>query len=167
MSEIETVVITQTENQLIINETVNGVTVSSIGVQGPQGIQGAKGDKGDKGDIGESMIVFARSGNVILTIGQLRYRFPFNATIEGVSAAVGVPPTGAPIIFDVNKNGTTIFTNQANRPTIQIGADALDEVTNMDISTISEGDYITVDIDQIGSDVVGANLSIFIRYNRV
>lgn len=117
------------------------------------------------GQRGESMITYAKTGPVTVISGQLRYRFPFAATIVGVSMAVNTAPTGAAIIADVNKNGTTIFTTQANRPTIAAGAFATAaEVTNMNVTSIAAGDYLTVDIDQVGSTVSGADLSLFIRY---
>ena len=34
------------------------------------------------------------------------------------------PPAGAALVVDVNKNGTTIYTNQANRPSIAAGANS-------------------------------------------
>lgn len=64
------------------------------------------------------------SGALTVAAGALKYTVPFDSEIVRVDATVGTAPTGAAAIFDVNKNGTTIFTNQANRPTIAIGASA-------------------------------------------
>jgi hypothetical protein len=117
------------------------------------------------GQRGESMITYGKASTIATATGKIRYKFPFNATIIGVSAAVGTAPTGSPIIIDINKNGTTMFTTQANRPQIDIGAfSTASEVTDIDVDTISAGDYITVDIDQVGSSTPGSDLSIFVRY---
>lgn len=117
------------------------------------------------GPRGESMVTYGKAGVCAIVAGKIRYRFPFAATILGVSLAVDVAPTGADIIVDVNKNGTTIFTNQANRPRIVAGAfGTASEVTNMDITSVSAGDYITIDIDQVGSTVAGSDFSAFVRY---
>lgn len=117
------------------------------------------------GPRGQSMITYGKNGNAIVTTGKLRYRFPFSATIIGVSLAVDTAPQGASIIVDINKNGSTIFTTQANRPTIVSGAfGTASEVTTINLPNISIGDYITVDIDQVGSTVSGSDLSVFIRY---
>ena len=78
-------------------------------------------------------------------------------TIVAVRATVGTAPTGASLIVDVNKNGTTIFTTQANRPTIAVSTNTIKR-TNMDVTTVADGDYLTVDVDQIGSTVAGSNL---------
>jgi len=65
--------------------------------------------------------------------------------------------------MDINKNGTTIFTTQANRPTIPISGFDSGRVTNMDVTALVDGDYFTADIDQIGSTVVGQDLLVFIE----
>lgn len=117
------------------------------------------------GQRGESMITYGRAGNLTVSTGKIRYRFPFACKLAGVSLAVNTAPTGADIICDVNKNGTTIFTTQANRPRIVAGTFATSpEVTNMNIIDVAAGDYITLDVDQVGSTVAGADFSAFIRY---
>ena len=83
--------------------------------------------------------------------------------ITGGWASVGVAPTGADLIVDINKNGTTIFTTQANRPTIAIGGFDSGRVENMDVTSLADGDYLTADIDQVGSTVAGQDLQVFIE----
>jgi hypothetical protein len=80
-------------------------------------------------------------------------------TIVKVKAHVKTAPTGATLIVDVNKAGTTIFTNQANRPTIAIGATDDDSGTP-DVTALAEGNVLSIDIDQIGSTVAGADLTV-------
>jgi hypothetical protein len=125
------------------------------------------GSTGPKGEIGQSIVPYNRAGTLAVTTGQTRFRLPFDATIVGVSAAVGTAPTGSSIIIDVNKNGTTIFTTQGNRPAIAVSSHEAAEVTNMDITSLSTGDYITIDIDQIGSGTPGSDLSVFVRYQEL
>ncbi len=81
-------------------------------------------------------------------------------TVTGVRASLGTAPTGTSVIIDINKNGTTLFTNQANRPTIAISSNTSGNVTNMDVTTIADGEYLTVDIDQVGSGTKGADLTV-------
>lgn len=83
-------------------------------------------------------------------------------TITAVRTHVGTAPTGASLIVDVNKNGTTIFTTQGNRPTVAISGNTSGKVTNMDVTSLADGDYLTVDIDQIGSTVAGSDLTVTI-----
>ena len=68
-------------------------------------------------------------------------------TIASVRASVETAPSGGSVVIDVNKNGTTIFTTQANRPTIATTALTSGKVTAIDVTSFADGDYLTVDID--------------------
>lgn len=81
-------------------------------------------------------------------------------TIQGVRATAGTAPTGAAITIDVNKNGVTIFGNQASRPSIAAGANTSGKATGMTVTSVAVGDYLTVDVDAVGSSVKGASLVI-------
>lgn len=108
---------------------------------------------------------FFTTGVLTVSAGTGRFAPPFPITILGVSLVNDTAPTGSAIIVDVNKNGTTIFTNQGNRPQVPIGGyGTVAEVTNMDITAVAAGEYITVDIDQIGSATPGSNLGVILRY---
>lgn len=87
--------------------------------------------------------------------------FATNLTIIQVFCAVNTAPTGADVIVDVNQNGTTIFTTPANRPVIAAGAESGD-TTTIDAPTWVAGNYLTVDVDQIGSAVAGADLTVHV-----
>lgn len=111
------------------------------------------------------LATFAMSGGLTApTVGTLRFRFPFGCTIEGVSAAVNTAPTGADIILDVNKNGASIFI--FTPPTIPAGTFDSGVELVPDDTGILEGDYLQIDIDQVGSTVPGSDLTVFIRYSR-
>lgn len=63
--------------------------------------------------------------------------------------ATAVDVTGSPLIVDVNRNGSTIFVNQSNRPTLPVAAGrATVKVEEIDDVDLSDGDYLTVDVDQ-------------------
>lgn len=84
---------------------------------------------------------------------------PCALTIVKAKIVVKTAPTGASIIVDVNKNGTTIFTTQANRPEIAISG-TTDDSGTPDVTALAETDKITIDIDQVGSTVAGADLTV-------
>jgi len=86
---------------------------------------------------------------------------PMNLTITEIRLAVDTAPTGANLIIDINKNGTTLYTTQANRPTITVSGTS-STATLPDVLNIAIGDKISLDIDQIGSTVAGENLSVTI-----
>lgn len=115
----------------------------------------------------EETAYFASEGTLTVKNGKGRMPFPVDAVILGISAMVDTAPTGATIVLDINKNGTTIFTTQSNRPQIVAGANnTATEVTNMNVTAISAGQYLTADIDQIGTTVAGADLTVAVRYRR-
>lgn len=82
-----------------------------------------------------------------------------------VRTAVGTAPTGSTILVDVNKNGTTIFTTQGNRPSIAIsGFLSAAAVPDAAAAAYVAGDYVTVEIDQKGSTIAGSDLTVAIEY---
>jgi len=101
------------------------------------------------------------SGTLVTGTGALRFHNKTDRTLtfKTVHLAIGTAPTGAAIIVDVHKNGTTIFTTQANRPQIAIGANSGASMT-FDVTTLANLEYLTLDIDQVGSVIAGANLVI-------
>jgi hypothetical protein len=113
---------------------------------------------------GNNRSIFSVPGTLAVGTGVPRYYFTNSATITNIAASVGTAPTGSSVIFDVNKNGTTIFTTQANRPTIAISG-FYDGSSVPDITSIASGDYITIDIDQIGSSVAGTDAVIVVEWN--
>lgn len=76
-----------------------------------------------------------------------------------VKAVVKIAPIGRAIIADVLRNGVTIFTNPANRPTIADGATYGDSGAP-DVNTLVENQVLTVNIAQGGSNIVGSDLTL-------
>lgn len=105
---------------------------------------------------------FSVSGAVSVGTGSMRFYSPCDMTISEVMASCATAPTGQDLIIDVNKNGTTIFTNQDNRATItngcNTGTSGLPNVT-----ALVKDDYLTMDRDQIGSGVAGIDLTVHVR----
>lgn len=91
---------------------------------------------------------------------------PVAGIITDVRAYLDTAPTGATFIIDVNKNGTTIFTTQGNRPTVAISGNA-STTTVPDVTTVAAGDRISLDIDQIGSGTAGSDLQVAVTIKRL
>jgi hypothetical protein len=82
-------------------------------------------------------------------------------TLKPVRVDVSTAPTGAALIVDVHKNGTTIFTTQSKRP--QVAAGSLFDLSDTpDVTSWADGETLTIDIDQVGSSVAGAGATITI-----
>jgi len=74
------------------------------------------------------------------------------AEIGTVYIHCGTQGTAGSTIVDVNKNGVTIFTVQANRPTLAWNdADGVAKSGDPDVTTLAENDVLTVDIDQVAT----------------
>jgi hypothetical protein len=109
--------------------------------------------------------VFSVVGTVTVATGKSRIYLEGNYTVETIAAAVNTAPTGAALTCDINKNGTTIFTTPGNRPSIAVST-FYDGNNVPDITTYAPGDYLSVDVDQIGSTVAGADLTVTVRLRR-
>ena len=109
-----------------------------------------------------AIFTFSVPDDVVVASGAARLYPPTNLTIVTVRASLGVSPVGASVIVDVHKNGTTIFTTQANRPTIAASGNVSDlEVP--DVTALTSTDYLTVDVDQIGSTTAGSYLTVVVE----
>lgn len=107
------------------------------------------------------LFAFSKAGSLATGVGTHRLYNDTGSTltIKAVRASVGTAPTGAAIRVDVNINGSTIFSTQANRPNIAASTNT-SKVTNMNTTTIADGSYFTVDVDAVGSTVAGADLTV-------
>lgn len=117
-------------------------------------------------------LVFAKEGVLAITTGSSRFVWPYAVSVEGVRLVAGTPPTGSGITVDVNKmlaatpaTVTTIFTTQANRPTVPAGNYAGSEAVP-DVKSFAAGDMLRVDIDLVGSTTPGSDLTVVVRYRR-
>lgn len=138
-------------------------SASTIAVnKGGTGATTAAGAKANLGIMGPVQVFtvprFATTGQ-----GKGRFYAPTNMTITNIRLSVGEPPTGADLIVDVNKNGTSIFDTHT-RPKITAGN--YTSMTNVPVVTsLNAGDYLTVDVDQIGSTSSGAFLTVQIEFS--
>jgi len=110
-------------------------------------------------------VMFAFTGTAVVTTGVLRWynRTGRTLTVVGCWAAANTQPTGADLVCDVNKNGTTIFTTQGNRPKVVVSTNG-GVLATPDVTSVTDGDYITVDLDIIGSTIAGANVTVGVVY---
>lgn len=95
------------------------------------------------------VIPFVKTGELTTAVGTRPLPLNTNGTLASFQARVAVKPDGQAIIVDVNKNGSTVFATQANRPTIPAGQHA-SSIVVPSVTSFAAGDYLTVDIDQVG-----------------
>lgn len=107
---------------------------------------------------------FSMTGALATKVGGFKVYMEGDYVLDTVRASVGTAPTAGTVVVDVNRNGTTVYTTQANRPTIATsGFTALGGAAAND--TFSAGDYLTVDVDTVGTS--SADLTVVVRLRRI
>lgn len=98
---------------------------------------------------------FTIAGAVTVQEGRLRLYFEEDGQIERVRVSAGIAPSGADLVVDVNVNGSSIFADAL--PTVVAGENT--GLVNLPTPlAVSEGDYLTIDVDQVGSTTPGADV---------
>lgn len=135
----------------------NGTDIPSTGV-GTNVIGGVQ----PVPDLPQSM-VFSYGGDLLIGTGTFKWVPNRVGRIVSVRAAVGTAPTGDDIVVDVNLNGASIFTNPADQPEIPATSEIGAAVAPTAITSFVAGDSFTVDIDQIGTTIPGADLTVMVE----
>jgi len=105
--------------------------------------------------------VFGQAGPLAVKTYTSRWYVEQAGTLLTVRASVGTAPTGATIIVDVFKNGTTVFTGGSGRPTI--ATSGFTATGTPAVTSVAAGDYFTISITQVGSTVAGADATVTLR----
>lgn len=74
---------------------------------------------------------------------------PERGTIEFISVALRSPISGASLVLDINKNFTTVFTDQNTRPSI-LGGGTYVSTASISVKAFNRGDVFSVDVDNGG-----------------
>jgi hypothetical protein len=107
--------------------------------------------------------VFTILGGLSVGAGVSRFYPSSTIKITNVRASVNTAPTGASVIIDVLKNGTTIFTTQANRPAIAISTN-VSSLAVPNITSLTSSDYLTINVSQVGSTIPGSDLTVLVEF---
>jgi hypothetical protein len=88
---------------------------------------------------------------------------PFGMLASSGSLRIKGAPTGADLIVDIKKNGTTIF---STKPKILAGATIGGKNMVLSTTDLGIGSEITVSVDQVGSTFAGSGLTIMLNGTR-
>lgn len=94
-------------------------------------------------------------GAQVVRVGTAALTWPWPVRIVRVVVTIAGFAVGASLIVDVNLNGTTIFPNQADRPQLIGTSKTVQKVVSVNVAALAQ---VTVDVDQIGSEVPGSDL---------
>lgn len=107
----------------------------------------------------------AAAGDIAVGSGTHRVYAFEDRTVTTSGAFLDTAPTDASAIFDVHKDGTTLYSTQGNRPTITSTNNTSTE-TPPDVTAWAADSYLQADIDQVGSTEPGEGASLVVIYTK-
>ena len=138
-----------TANGIGTTTTSNGA-VSNSGFSSPSQISGGGGG-------GSNTKTYRYQGRLGVSTGEIRKYFNASATMSSIDAYVSTAPTGANLTIVVKKNGTTA-------ETFSITAGNTSNTGISATTSFEAGDYMTVDITQVGSSFAGQDLYVVFNF---
>ena len=103
---------------------------------------------------------FNRSGDLAVTTGTQRYYLAYASFLKNVEAYVKTAPVGADANISIIKNGSTTI------KTLSISAGETSSGDNTASIALAEGDYLTVNITQVGSSTACTDLYVNLTFNK-
>lgn len=100
-----------------------------------------------------------QQGDLSVTTGTARWYAPFNLQIFSISPKLGTAADGT-VTIDINKNGSSA-------ETFSFSASATTATVTDPVINLNEGDYITIDVDAVGSTNKGKDLNIQFKYKKI
>lgn len=154
--------------------TVNGTAVATLDLDDGQTRRALQNERARFVVLPDLYPVLQVAGTVATsgTASGLVWRAPRAGKLTGVVAQAGVAPTGATLILDVKRvgagsaptaAGTSVYTVAGRKPTI--GTSAFASTLNGTAGVpnnqdFAAGDYLRIEVSQVGSSVAGKNLTV-------
>ena len=97
-----------------------------------------------------------------LTVGDVGVRWypATNITINSAIARIVTAPSGSSITLSIKVNGTGV-------QTLTINSGATDSSLVTTPINVNYGQYVTIEVTQVGSSIAGSNLNVTLKYIRV
>ena len=112
----------------------------------------AAGAKGQKGEVGSAPTqTYSYEGLLEVHAGVKRFYSSGTYTISSVDAHLSTAASGSSVNISIKKNGV-------EAATLSLAADSTSSLSNALSVGLTQGDYITIDITQIGSAAAGTDL---------
>lgn len=118
-------------------------------------------------EVYKETFTFTLAGAASVQTGLLRFYIDDACEVLRVRVACGTAPSGADLIVDVNKNASgSIFPTQGDRARVADGANT--GIYDFPSAyALAEGDYLSLDLDQVGSTSPGAQVVVQVRIRRL
>ena len=98
---------------------------------------------------------YAYSGELEVHTGAKRFYSPGSYTLSSADIHLGTAAAGSSVNLTINKNGSSAGT-------LTIAAGSTSSLSNSLSVSLSQGDYLTIDITQVGSSTAGSDLYLLI-----
>lgn len=111
-----------------------------------------------------AVLVVPGSPSAAVAPATARLVMPVAGTIVAVRSTCRVAVSSGTYTYDLNRNGTTMYTTQANRPT-RTAADGIGVKTHTlpDVTSFSALDVLDVDVDAVGSGI--QDFALFVEFD--
>jgi hypothetical protein len=110
----------------------------------------------------EVIIIAASDETTDLIVGPSvsTFRMPFAMTVTSVKASLTTAATGAALQCDINEGGVSILSTPITIDVTELTSTTAAVPPVISDSSLADDASITVDIDQVGSTIIGAGLKV-------
>jgi hypothetical protein len=117
----------------------------------------------------ETIVLQLTAPETNISLGELLAinSFPYNMEITSIKASVAVAPTGSNLIVDMLKNDVSIMTDPFVIEATELSTLTATTPPTLSDNTLSFGDKLSFNVDQIGATVAGEYLTVTINGVRV
>lgn len=113
------------------------------------------------------IVISAKGTDATSGSNKAYFIIPYDVELTGVFASVDVAPTGSDFVIDINVNGSSILSTKI---TINAGETYSGDSSPAPVissASISAGDTVTFDIDQVGSSTPGQMAIVYLVGTRI
>ncbi len=117
--------------------------------------------------LSQGAFVWHFSGVVATGSSTFEYAAPYAVTLTGGYIISATAPTGCAMVFDVHSGagaGTTVFTTQANRPTLADESAGPTAIVAPDVTAIGAGTRLFCVCDTADSNSIGADVTVILAF---
>lgn len=120
----------------------------------------ANGQVGTPAPLSSSEFInFRQPGTLEVSTGTARWYAPAALTISSITSRIVTAPVGAAVVTRLNDNGSNVAL-------VTIASGEIVGTSNALSINILQGNYLTIDVQSIGSSTPGADLYVTIEYQR-
>ena len=112
----------------------------------------------------QAIAIACSDESTALTTGaaKVTFRMPYAFTLTDVRASVTTAPTGAALTVDINDGESSILSTKLTIDATEKTSATAASAAVISAASLADDAEITIDIDQIGSEVAGVGLKVYL-----